>query len=54
MAKDTSNPPPPLSAYIAETISANESFLLVNASDAIGEVVGLANDAIDIIGWAVK
>jgi len=54
MAEDASNLPTPLSAYIAETISANENFLLKNARDAIGEVVGLANDAIDVVGWAVK
>ncbi len=54
MTEEASNHPTPLSAYIAETISANESFLLNNARDAIGEVVGLINDAIDIVGFAVE
>lgn len=54
MTEEASKYPTSLSAYIAETISANESFLLKNASDAIGEAVGLTTDAIDIAGWAVK
>ncbi len=54
MTEDDSNHHTSLSAYIAQTISANESFLLKNAKDAIGEVVGLTSDAIDIAGWAVK
>src|SRR5262245_22836569 len=49
-----SNYPTPLSAYIAETINANESFLLNNARGVIEEVVGLTNDAIDIMGFAVE
>ncbi len=52
--ENASNYPTPLSAYIAETISENESFLLNNAKGVIEEVVGLTNDAIAIIGFAVR
>lgn len=50
----TSNYPTPLSAYIAETINTNEDFLLNNARGVIEEVVGLTNDAINIVGFAVQ
>jgi hypothetical protein len=52
--EDASNHPNTLSAYIAQTISANESFLLDNAKGVLEEVVGLITDAIDIAGFALK